>query len=243
MASDDKPGIDGYFYQMSHGRKFPLPFSVIAKILQDHDPDIMYQPGFRYKDPPPQPDPAPVDPRTVDDSVQALREGHDPDTLREIARRLLGRDEPVEDNPAFLLRVTPDASTSLGLSARVLFGPTAEQAIGRLGVGVYALYPERPTRAQPNAEPVEGGFTEALIAVWSDDPDLQVGVPYRRMASQAVEVFRARVQPRRVSRAVRDRIAKEIEAADEAGDSYRHLADDILMEILGLQIEGVGDDE
>ena len=43
-----------------------------------------------------QPEAEPVDPRTVDDSVQALIEGHDLDTLEEIARRLLGRDEPEE---------------------------------------------------------------------------------------------------------------------------------------------------
>ena len=84
-------------------------------------------------------------------------------------------DKPGEDNPAFLLRVTPDASTSLGLSARVVFGPTAEQAIERLGVGVHALYPERPTRAQPEAEPVVARYHEALndllALTWRDVHD------------------------------------------------------------------------
>ena len=56
--------------------------------------------------------------------------------------------------------------------------------------------------ATPQQEP-EGGLIEGLIAAWSDDPDLQVGVPYRRMATQSAQILRARVQPRGV-RALRD---------------------------------------
>ena len=121
---------------------------------------------------------------------EALEAQHDPPQTD---------DEPVEDNPAFLLRVTPDASTSLGLSARVVFGPTAEQAIGRLGVGVYALYPERPTRAQPDAEPVEGGGWEITDEdVESCPHDAAFVDSYFEFAEALRDRLRARVQPRRV---------------------------------------------
>ena len=57
--------------------------------------------------------------------------------------------------------------------------------------------------ATPQQEPEGDGLVEVLVTAWGDDPDLQVGVPYRRMASQAAEIVRARAQPRGV-RALRD---------------------------------------
>ena len=53
---------------------------------------------------------------------------------------------------------------------------------------------------RPQQEPEGDGLVEVLVAAWSDDSDLQVGVPYRRMASQAAQIVRARAQPQRVSR-------------------------------------------
>jgi hypothetical protein len=36
---------------------------------------------------------------------------------------------------------------------------------------------------------VDDEVREKLIAAWVNDPELQVGVPYRRMASQAVDMI------------------------------------------------------
>ena len=88
---------------------------------------------------------------------------------------------------------------------------------------------------------------------WGDRKDAGVRVrvteeakdaAYAQKGSSRVAIIEAAAPHMEVtvSRKVRDRIAAEIEAADEAGESYRHLADVILTEILGLTLTD-GDDD
>ena len=96
---------------------------------------------------------------------------------------------------------------------------------------------QEPARARQ--EPARQGVRvrvteEAVEAVM---PEIGTSYDSERydVASRAVHAAAPHMEVM-VDRSVRDRIATEIEEADEAGESYRHLADDILTDILGITI-------